>query len=53
VEVARKDLIILIKASLLPPLTERVITKENLIEKERRQFEFDTKFRKGEVKEKK
>ena len=53
VEVARKDLIILIKASLLPPLTERVITKENLIEKERRQFELDTKFRKGEVKEKK
>jgi hypothetical protein len=52
-DVTRKDLIILIKASLLPPLPDRTITKENLIEKQILENEKDTKFRKREVKEKK
>ncbi|MGA9363231.1 MAG: type II and III secretion system protein [Bacteroidota bacterium] len=49
----RKDLIILIKAELLPPLTERIVTKENLIEKQRRDNESDTKLRQSEFKDKK
>lgn len=52
-EVTRKDLIILIKASLVPPLTERALTKENLIEKQRRDNELDTRLRRGEPQEKK
>lgn len=52
-EVVRKDLIILIKASLVPPLAERDVTKENLIEKQRRENEADTKFRTGDRREKK
>ena len=51
-ELTRKDLIILIKATLIPPLTERVLTKENLLEKQRRDNEQDMKFRKGEIREK-
>jgi type IV pilus assembly protein PilQ len=51
--VTRKDLIILIKAELLPPLTERTVKRENLIEKQRRDNESDTKFRLGEPKDKK
>lgn len=51
--VTRKDLIILIKADLLPPLTERTVTNENLIEKQRRENESDTKFRQGLMKGKK
>jgi type IV pilus assembly protein PilQ len=49
----RKDLIILIKAELLPPLAERTVKRENLIEKQRRDNESDTKFRQGEFKDKK
>jgi hypothetical protein len=49
----RKDLIILIKAELLPPLTERTVKRENLIEKQRRENESDTIFRQGESKDKK
>jgi type IV pilus assembly protein PilQ len=49
----RKDLIILIKAELLPPLTERTVKRENLIEKQRRENESDTRFRQGEIKDKK
>jgi hypothetical protein len=49
----RKDLIILIKAELLPPLTERTVTNENLIYKQRRENESDTKFRQGGIIKKK
>ena len=49
----RKDLIILIKAELLPPLAERTVKRENLIEKQRRDNESDTKFRQSEFKDKK
>ncbi len=47
-QLIRKDLIILIKANLLPELKDRVVTKENLIEKQLKENEQDTKFRKGE-----
>jgi general secretion pathway protein D len=49
-EVTRKDLIILIKASLVPPLPERVLTKENLIQKQRKDNDEDIKFRSQEFK---
>jgi hypothetical protein len=49
-ELTRKDLIILIRADLLAPLTERTVTHENLIEKQRRENEQDTKFRQGQTK---
>lgn len=47
-ELIRKDLIILIKANLIPGLKDRVVTRENLIEKKMKEFEEDTKFRQGE-----
>lgn len=46
VEVIRKDLIILIKAQLVPALPERVVTRENILKKKRREMEQDLKFRK-------
>jgi type IV pilus assembly protein PilQ len=49
-QLTRKDLIILIRADLLSPLTERTVTHENLIEKQRRENEQDTRFRQGQTK---
>jgi type IV pilus assembly protein PilQ len=49
-QLTRKDLIILIKAELLPPLMERTVTRVNLIEKQRRDNEQDTRFRQGRPK---
>jgi hypothetical protein len=49
-QLTRKDLIILIRADLLSPLTERTVTHENLIQKQRRENEQDTKFRQGQPK---
>jgi type II secretory pathway component GspD/PulD (secretin) len=47
-QLTRKDLIILIRADLVSPLTERTVTRENLIQKQRRDNEQDTRFRQGQ-----
>jgi len=49
VETVRKDLIILVKAELVPALRDRVLTKEDLLLKKRTEMERDLKSRKKKL----
>ncbi len=49
VETVRKDLIILVKAELVPALRDRVLTKEDILLKKRTEMERDLKSRKKKL----